>query len=209
MEQNAAHQRFDSNNLAWDRIRAPIGNSPHQHRRLPTHKTRRQKTSKRGMTGLRCYYPDDTEDTTPDDTEDTTINQHRLIRHFPFGLSLAPIQTRIGVYTNLARPPVSSVCGFFVFLRIPSRSCRSVCRKKRPAGMFSNVNRWISADLLPEESRLPPFEPLKSRAPRSWAAGSPVARCDPESRRTSYVSPPPRPVERTRTWSVASPWHRS
>ena len=40
-----------------------------------------------------------------------------------------------------------------------------------------------------------PTQVLRSRV---QAAGSPVARCDPESRRTGYVSPPPQPVG---TWT--------
>ena len=55
-------------------------------------------------------------------------------RHFPFGLSLAPIQTRIGVYTNLARPPPYLACVdslYFCVFR-PARVALCAGKKGRP-----------------------------------------------------------------------------
>ena len=117
-----------------------------------------------------------------------------FIRHFPDGLSLEPIQARNGPHFNNAPPRSQRGMNFRRFFAAIPMSWlprpefgpeQAVC------GFFTRAPRRFS--LCPAHIRRhhTPTQVLRSRVP---TAGSPVARCDPESRRTSYVSPPPRPV---------------
>ena len=80
-----------------------------------------------------------------------------VIRDFPYGLNLEPIQTRnVRDYNNTTSPSLMRVDFSTSF---PSSSPSDPGTV--PIGAFSSGQRVFCADRLDEEPRFPPFTPLQ------------------------------------------------
>ena len=86
-----------------------------------------------------------------------------VIRHFPYGLTLEPLQARIGAHLNFAPPPVSIVRQFLAGFPTPDPAEIQI---REPTGAFSSVNLWFCADLLHRVPRVILFDPLPSQVTR-------------------------------------------
>jgi len=84
-----------------------------------------------------------------------------LVRHFPFGLSLEPIQAQNRPIITTP-PPCLARADFLTFSPSSSPSKPRCEPGTGSTGAFSSGQCWIGADLLPEEPRFPLFDPLQS-----------------------------------------------